>query len=91
MLGFPYPRFEALLLALFDAEMRPLLAALSRRLTDITSLTVSAPTTSKVQIEKRRRAHHEREVELEDLIGDERKESRIRIRELLGEIRDLKR
>jgi hypothetical protein len=84
--GVQYPRFEALLLALFDTEMRPLLAALTpqpdrdnqphrKRVDDI-----------EARIDRRRRAHHAREVELDDLSGDERRESRVRMRELLAEI-----
>src|SRR5947207_1677011 len=41
------------------------------------------------QIAKKRDAHHEREIELDDLTGDERRTSRQRMRELLAEIGQL--
>jgi hypothetical protein len=84
--GVQYPRFEALPLGLFDTEMRPLLAALTPQLDRDNQPDRKRLDEIEAQIERRRRAHHEREVELDDLNGDERRESRARMRELLAEI-----
>lgn len=86
--GFPYSRFESLLFALFNHDMRPLLA----KLTPSPSIEQGdQPSRVKLaelhrQIENKKAAHHEREVELDDLTGDERRASRARMRELLVEI-----
>ncbi len=84
--GFRYPRFEALFLALFDQQMRPLLAALSPRAEQDNQPSRAKPSDIEIQIERKRSAHREREIELDELTGDERKASRVRMRELLAEI-----
>ena len=87
--GFRYPRFEALLLALFDQQMRPLLAALSPRAEQDNQPSRAKLADIEIQIERKCLAQHEREIELDELTGDERKASRVRMRELLTEIATL--
>lgn len=87
--GFDYDHFERLFLGLFDHECRPLLAALTPKTEQDNQPSRTKLAQIDGQIAKKQDAHHEREIELDDLTGDERKASRERMRELLGEIADL--
>ena len=87
--GFDYDRFERLFLGLFDQNLRPLLAALAPNSEQDNEPLGARLSHIESQIAKKCDAHHEREIELDDLTGDERRTSRQRMRELLAEIGQL--
>jgi Recombinase len=87
--GFDYYRFETLLFRLFGSDMAPLLASLVPKPEQDNMPSRVRLSELNRQIEKKQAAHHEREIELDELIGDERRASRARMRELLDEIAGL--